>query len=85
MSDFNNEKFEADDAGFHPMDAARIAYIKPTGLEIALEGFNRGLWPSVSFPQKYEHERISPPTSAAGGTHQLSTPQTDQLGSAARL
>jgi hypothetical protein len=35
MSDFNNEKFEADDAGFHPMDAARIAYIKPTGLEEA--------------------------------------------------
>ena len=35
MSDFNNEKFEADDGSFHPMDAARIAYIKPTGLEEA--------------------------------------------------
>jgi hypothetical protein len=35
MSEFNNENFEADDGGFHRQDAARIAYIKPTGLEEA--------------------------------------------------
>ena len=35
MNDFNNETFEGDDASFHPVDSARIAYIKPTGLEEA--------------------------------------------------
>jgi hypothetical protein len=35
MSDYNNENFEADDGSFRAVDAARIAYIKPTGLEEA--------------------------------------------------
>ena len=35
MSDFNNENFEADGASFRHMNPARIAYIKPTGLEEA--------------------------------------------------
>jgi len=35
MSDYNNENFEADDGSFRPVDSARIAYIKPTGVEEA--------------------------------------------------
>lgn len=31
----NNENFEMDEPEFRPMDASRIAYIKPTGLEEA--------------------------------------------------
>ena len=35
MSDYNNENFEADESEFRPTDPARIAYIKPTGIEEA--------------------------------------------------
>jgi hypothetical protein len=35
MSDYNSDNFEGDDANFRPTDSARIAYIKPTGIEEA--------------------------------------------------
>ena len=62
MSDFNNEIFEADDASFRHMNPARIAYIKPTGLE---EARKQGIIPEgIQLP---EGTRGSPRSSARRG------------------